>query len=148
MRYILSSLTILIFLFGCTNSTKVKTLRLGHGHEVSHPVHQAMLKFAKLIDEKSNGTMKVCIYPSSQLGKERELIEPFQFGIMVIMNLCIGLRTPPVGTILFVSCSVAKIGIGKIIKPLLPLFIAMNIVLMLVPFIPEINLWLPGVFGY
>ncbi len=75
-------------------------------------------------------------------------IDPLHFGIMIIMNLCIGLCTPPVGTILFVSCSVAKIGIGKIFKPLLPLFIAMIIVLMLVSFIPEISLWLPGVFGY
>lgn len=75
-------------------------------------------------------------------------IEPLHFGIMVIMNLCIGLCTPPVGTILFVSCSVAKIGIGKIMKPLLPLFLVMLIVLMLVSFIPEISLWLPRIFGY
>jgi tripartite ATP-independent transporter DctM subunit len=75
-------------------------------------------------------------------------IEPLHFGIMVIMNLCIGLCTPPVGTILFVSCSVAKIGIGKIIKPLLPLFLVMLIVLMLVSFVPEISLWLPNLFGY
>ena len=49
-------------------------------------------------------------------------LDPIHFGIIMVLNLSIGLCTPPVGTLLFVGCSVAKIGIGKVIKPLIPLY--------------------------
>lgn len=75
-------------------------------------------------------------------------MDPVHFGIVMVMNLCIGLCTPPVGSVLFVGCSVAGISIEKILKPLLPLFIAMLVVLMMVTFIPGISLWLPSVFGF
>jgi TRAP-type C4-dicarboxylate transport system permease large subunit len=52
-----------------------------------------------------------------------------------------------VGGVLFIGCSVAGLGIDKVIKPLLPMFIAMIIVLLLVTYIPEISLWLPSRFG-
>ena len=74
-------------------------------------------------------------------------IDPIHFGIIMVMNLCIGLCTPPVGAVLFIGCSVAGIGIDKVIKPLLPLFVAMIAALMLVTYIPQITLWLPRVFG-
>ncbi len=74
-------------------------------------------------------------------------MDPTHFGIVMVLNLCIGLCTPPVGSVLFVGCSVAKIGIDKVIKPLLPLFIAMIVALILVTYIPELSLWLPSVFG-
>lgn len=77
----------------------------------------------------------------SQLG-----MDPIHFGIIMVLNLSVGLCTPPVGSVLFIGCSVAEIKIEKVIKPLLPLFIAMIVVLFIVTYIPEISLWLPGLF--
>jgi TRAP-type C4-dicarboxylate transport system permease large subunit len=65
-----------------------------------------------------------------------------------VLNLSIGLCTPPVGSVLFIGCSVAKIPIANVIKPLVPLFIAMVVVLLLVTYIPQLSLWLPGLFDY
>jgi len=75
-------------------------------------------------------------------------MHPIQFGIMMVLNLTIGLCTPPVGSVLFVGCAIAKIRIADIIKPLIPLFLAMIIALFLVTYIPALSLWLPRVFGY
>lgn len=75
-------------------------------------------------------------------------IHPVHFGIIMVLNLCIGLCTPPVGSILFVGVSVAQTSIQKVIRPLLPLFVAMLIALILVTYIPALSMWLPGVFGY
>jgi tripartite ATP-independent transporter DctM subunit len=80
---------------------------------------------------------------TSQLG-----IDPIHFGIIMIMNLSVGLCTPPVGSVLFIGCSVAQIGIEKVIKPLIPLFVAMIIILLLTTYIPSLSLWLPHIFGY
>jgi len=74
-------------------------------------------------------------------------MDPVHFGIMMILNLCIGLCTPPVGSVLFVGCGVAGIKIHQVIKPLLPLFIAMLMVLLLITYIPELSLWLPRILG-
>lgn len=74
-------------------------------------------------------------------------MDPVHFGIIMVLNLCIGLCTPPVGTILFVGAGVAKISVSEIIKPLLPFLAAMIFVLILVTFIPQLSLWLPSVFG-
>ncbi len=74
-------------------------------------------------------------------------MDPIHFGIVMVLNLCIGLCTPPVGSVLFVGCGVAGISIQKVIKPLMPLFIAMLVVLILVTYIPSLSLWLPSVFG-
>lgn len=75
-------------------------------------------------------------------------IDPVHFGIIMTLNLCIGLCTPPVGSILFIGVSVAGTTIRKVIRPLLPLFVAMLVALMLVTYIPQLSLWLPGVFGF
>ena len=75
-------------------------------------------------------------------------IDPIHFGIIMILNLCIGLCTPPVGSVLFVGCGVANLKIQQVIKPLLPLFIVMLVVLMLVTYIPELSLWVPNLFGF
>lgn len=75
-------------------------------------------------------------------------MDPVHFGIIMVLNLCIGLCTPPVGSVLFVGCGVANISIAKVIKPLMPLFIAMLATLLLVTYFPEISLWLPGLFGF
>ncbi len=74
-------------------------------------------------------------------------MDPVHFGIMMVLNLCVGLCTPPVGSVLFVGCSVAKLRIDQVIRPLIPMFIAMIIVLMLVTFIPSISLIVPQWFG-
>lgn len=75
-------------------------------------------------------------------------VDPVHFGIIMVLNLCIGLCTPPVGSVLFVGCSVAKIGISEVIRPLLPLFAVMILALLMVTFIPSITLWLPKIFGF
>lgn len=75
-------------------------------------------------------------------------MDPVHFGILLIMNLCVGLITPPVGTVLFVGCSVANISIQSIIKPLIPMYIVMVISLMLVTFLPELSLFLPRILGF
>ena len=73
-------------------------------------------------------------------------IDPVHFGIIMILNLCIGLCTPPVGSVLFVGVGVANTSIQKVIKPLIPLFLAMIISLLLVTYIPALSLWLPSIF--
>ncbi len=75
-------------------------------------------------------------------------IDPLHFGIMMILNLCIGICTPPVGAVLFVGCAVANTKITNIIPWLLPFFIAMLVSLMLVTFIPELTMYLPTVLGF
>ncbi len=80
---------------------------------------------------------------ATQLG-----IDPVHFGIIIVFNLTVGLCTPPVGTILFVGCSVADVPITKVIKPLLPLFLVMIVSLILVTFVPDLSLFLPRLFGY
>tara|TARA_R110002051_G_scaffold255120_6_gene314269 strand:+ start:3399 stop:4697 length:1299 start_codon:yes stop_codon:yes gene_type:complete len=74
-------------------------------------------------------------------------LDPVHFGIIMVLNLCIGLCTPPVGSVLFVGVGVAKTTIEKVFKPLLPLFIAMIIALFLVTYIPQLSLWLPSLFN-
>ncbi len=74
-------------------------------------------------------------------------LDPIHFGIIMVLNLSVGLCTPPVGSVLFIGCSVADVKIEKVIKPLLPMFIAMVVVLLLVTYIPDISLWLPRLFG-
>jgi tripartite ATP-independent transporter DctM subunit len=73
-------------------------------------------------------------------------IDPVHFGIIMILNLCIGLCTPPVGSVLFVGVGVANTSIQKVIKPLIPLFLAMIVALLLVTYIPALSLWLPSIF--
>ena len=75
-------------------------------------------------------------------------IDPIHFGIIMVLNLCIGLCTPPVGSVLFVGVGVANTSITKVIRPLLPLFIAMIVALLVVTFVPALSLWLPNLFGY
>ncbi|ASA55410.1 TRAP transporter large permease [Vibrio gazogenes] len=76
-------------------------------------------------------------------------MDPVHFGIMMTFNLCIGICTPPVGSALFIGCSVGKVKIDKVIKPLLPFYAVLVLALMLVTYIPEISLALPQAFlGY
>ncbi len=75
-------------------------------------------------------------------------MDPVHFGIVMVMNLCIGLCTPPVGSVLFVGCGVARTSITSVLRPLLPLFLAMVAALLVVTYVPWLSLWLPRVFGY
>lgn len=70
-------------------------------------------------------------------------IDPVHFGIIMTFNLAIGICTPPVGSALFIGCSVADVSIDKVIKPLLPFYAALVAALMAVTFIPELSLFLP-----
>jgi len=74
-------------------------------------------------------------------------MSPIHFGIMMVLNLSIGLCSPPVGAVLFVSCSVAKTSIEKIIRPMIPLYLAMFVALLLVTYVPAISEFLPKYFG-
>lgn len=74
-------------------------------------------------------------------------MHPVQFGMVIVLNLCIGICTPPVGTLLFVGSGVAEVPVTKVIRPLLSLLGAMTVVLFLITYFPEISLWLPRVFG-
>lgn len=74
-------------------------------------------------------------------------MDPVQFGVMMVMNLAIGTITPPVGSVLFVGCSVANLKVEKVVPRLIPYFVAIVIGLLLVTFIPALSLGLPGLFG-
>jgi len=74
-------------------------------------------------------------------------MHPVHFGIVIVLNLCIGLCTPPVGTVLFVGVGVAKTSIAGVLRPLLPLYAAMIVALILVTYIPGITLSLPRLLG-
>lgn len=75
-------------------------------------------------------------------------VDPIHFGIIMVLNLSVGLCTPPVGSVLFIGCSVAKVGIDKVIKPLIPLFVGMVVALLLVTYVEEISLFLPTLLGF
>ena len=75
-------------------------------------------------------------------------IDPIHFGMIMVLNLCIGLCTPPVGSVLFVGCGIGQTTITQMVRPLLPLYAAMFLALLLVTYIPEISLVLPKFFGY
>ncbi len=74
-------------------------------------------------------------------------IDPVHFGIIMVLNLCIGICTPPVGSVLFIGVGVAKTTIAKVFLPLLPFFLAMILGLIVITLVPELTLWLPGLFG-
>jgi tripartite ATP-independent transporter DctM subunit len=70
-------------------------------------------------------------------------MDPVQFGIMLLLNLGIGLVTPPVGSVLFVGCAVGGIPIEKTVKTIWPFYLALLIALGLVAYVPAMSLWLP-----
>lgn len=71
-------------------------------------------------------------------------LDPIHFGILLIANLSIGLCTPPVGTCLFVGCSVGKAKIAGVSRQMLPFYGAMIVVLMAITYIPALSTWLPN----
>ena len=75
-------------------------------------------------------------------------MHPVTFGIMMIMNLGIGLLTPPVGQVLFVGSSISGLSVERLTKALLPQMAFMVIALILITLIPSVTMWLPTVLGY
>lgn len=74
-------------------------------------------------------------------------VDPVHFGMIMMINLGIGLITPPVGAVLFVGSAVAKLKIEQVVTAMRPFFIILLMVLMLVTFLPQISLWLPRSMG-
>jgi len=75
-------------------------------------------------------------------------ISDLQFGIVVIVNLTMGMITPPVGGLLFVTSVVAKVSLTAMVRELWPFMWAQIVVLGLLSYVPALSTWLPGVFGY
>lgn len=74
-------------------------------------------------------------------------MSPIQFGVMMVMNLSVGTITPPVGSVLFIGCSVAKLEVEDVVKQIWPFFAAIFVGLLLVTYIPGLSMWLPSVLG-
>ncbi len=74
-------------LSGCGPKSDVTTLKLGHGLDITHPVHVAMVSMAKSLEEKSGGKIKMDIYPNEQLGSEREMAEQVQLGSIDMVKI-------------------------------------------------------------
>jgi tripartite ATP-independent transporter DctM subunit len=74
-------------------------------------------------------------------------IDPVHFGMIMMVNLGIGLITPPVGSVLFVGAAISKLKIGVVTRAMKPFFVALFIVLMMVTYIPALSLWLPRAMG-
>jgi tripartite ATP-independent transporter DctM subunit len=70
------------------------------------------------------------------------------FGAIVVINLCVGLITPPVGTSLFVGCRIAKLPITALVRPLVPLLAIEIAVVVVVTYWPPLTMWLPQLFGF
>tara|TARA_Y100000758_G_scaffold112107_1_gene78500 strand:+ start:79 stop:1050 length:972 start_codon:yes stop_codon:yes gene_type:complete len=84
-------LLIFSFLFtSCQESENVKIIRLGHGLSTTHSVHQAMVYMDSVLRVKSNGKMKIQIYPSEQLGTERQCLELLQIGSLDMTKVSTG----------------------------------------------------------
>ena len=74
-------------------------------------------------------------------------VDPVHFGMIMIINLGIGLITPPVGPTLFVGCAIGKVTMEEVSKELWPFYGAMCLALLIVTYVPALSLWLPRAFG-
>jgi tripartite ATP-independent transporter DctM subunit len=87
-------------------------------------------------------TTPIFLPMASELG-----MDPVQFGIMLLLNLGIGLVTPPVGSVLFVSCAIGKIPIEQTVRTIWPFYLALLFALMAVIYVPALSLWLPALLN-
>jgi tripartite ATP-independent transporter DctP family solute receptor len=96
MRYREARYTVILLLlscfflsiqFGCKSEQRVKVIKLGHGLDPAHPVHLAMEYLAERVAEKSGGRMRIDVYPSEQLGSERECLELLQIGSLAMTKV-------------------------------------------------------------
>jgi tripartite ATP-independent transporter DctM subunit len=75
-------------------------------------------------------------------------VDPAHFAMIVIFNLTLGMITPPVGGLLFVTCNVSKVPMTALVRELAPFLWAHGVVLMLLTFIPALSTWLPRTLGF
>jgi tripartite ATP-independent transporter DctM subunit len=75
-------------------------------------------------------------------------IDPVHFGVIMVLNLMVGLVTPPVGLCLYVVSGIARVPVGDIIREIAPYLLALVIILGLVTFVPALSMWLPQSLGY
>jgi tripartite ATP-independent transporter DctM subunit len=75
-------------------------------------------------------------------------MDPVHFGMMMMVNLGMGLITPPVGSVLFVGSAIAKLPLETVTRALFPFFFALLLVLMLITYVPALSLWFPSLFGF
>jgi C4-dicarboxylate transporter DctM subunit len=75
-------------------------------------------------------------------------IDPIHFGTLMIANIGVGYLLPPIGICLLIACSVGKVRVVDVMKPIMPYFTAMVIALLLITYIPDISLFIPKLFGY
>ena len=80
-------LILILTLIGCQSESRIKIIKLAHVLDPSHPVHKGMVYMAEKVAEKSDGKMRVDIYPSGQLGQERDLIELLQIGSLAMTKV-------------------------------------------------------------
>lgn len=74
-------------------------------------------------------------------------LDPIYFGVVLVVNLCIGLITPPVGTVLYVGCGLSKLSIGQLVKPIFGFVSVMVVVLFIITYVPELILFIPNAVG-
>ena len=74
-------------------------------------------------------------------------MSPVHFGIMLMLNLAIGLTTPPVGTTLFVGCALGRTTVERVTRSLVLLWPAILVVLLLVTYLPQLTMWVPGLLS-
>jgi TRAP-type C4-dicarboxylate transport system permease large subunit len=74
-------------------------------------------------------------------------LNPVYFGVVMVVNLCIGLITPPVGNILYVGCSISKLSIAELVKAIIPNIIVMIIVLLIITYIPATITFIPNLMS-
>jgi tripartite ATP-independent transporter DctM subunit len=75
-------------------------------------------------------------------------IDPVHFGVMVVVNIMIGLITPPYGLLLFVVANITKTPLTALIREIWPFILALLVALMVIAYVPEVVLWLPRLYGY
>jgi C4-dicarboxylate transporter DctM subunit len=73
-------------------------------------------------------------------------VDPIHFGVILVSNLAIGFITPPLGVNLFVASSVGKVKFESIVHRIIPFMVSMIICLLVITYVPELSLWLPGLF--
>ena len=83
----LALLAVILVFNGCSDISNVTYLKLGHGLDISHPVHKGMVYMAERLEEKSGGTLQMEIYPSQQLGTERQCLELLQIGSLAMTKV-------------------------------------------------------------
>jgi C4-dicarboxylate transporter DctM subunit len=75
-------------------------------------------------------------------------VDMVHFGIVVVVNIMLGLITPPYGLLLFIMTNIAGVPLRHIVRDVMPFLLAMVAALVLITFVPEVSLWLPRQFGY